>query len=348
VKTESVRTEKELSSTARTQSSSHVCRICEAEAGNRIHIVREMMLGLRDEFEYVECQACGCLQLINSPEDFSRYYPSAYTAFGAPSLEASSVYQRLRYQIRKQRNKAFFKRPNWFERHLIESYDNLPLQAFSRMRVPLDARILDVGCGSGVLLADLKELGYTNLLGLDRFVPQDVADKHPVKIVKGELRDLKGTSWDVITFNHSFEHMAEQGDVLRATADLLAPAGRCLVRVPVLNWAWEHYGVNWVQIDAPRHLFLHTTKSFRLLAASAGLDLVDIDYDSNEFQIWVSELYSRNVPMSSAKGGRPEELFSRSELQRFRAKSRELNAKELGDSACFTLRRSNPALDNCR
>lgn len=337
MKTESVKTEKELISAIRLQGSSQVCRICGAEAGNRIHIVKEMMLGLRDEFEYIECQACGCLQLVNSPEDLGRYYPSAYTAFGGRNREELSAYQRLRYQIRKQRNRAYFRQANWFERYLIESYDNLPLQAFSRMSVPHDARILDVGCGSGVLLADLKELGYVNLLGLDRFVPQALADKHSVKIVKGELQDLKGTNWDVITFNHSFEHMADQGEILQATAGLLAPAGRCIIRIPVLGWAWEHYGVNWAQIDAPRHLFLHTTKSFRLLAASAGLDVVDIGYDSNEFQFWVSELYSRNVSLSSIDGSKPQKIFSRSELQKFRAKSRELNAKGLGDSAIFTL-----------
>jgi len=211
MKTECVKKEKELSSTTRTQSHSQVCKICGADAGNRTHLVKEMMLGLRDEFEYLECQACGCLQLMNPPEDLGRYYPSAYTAFG--HNHQKQISQRVIHQFRKLRNKAYFRRPNWFQRYLIESYDNLPLQAFSRLGAPRDARILDVGCGSGVLLAALKELGYEHLLGLDRFVPQALADEHSVKIVKGELQDLKDTSWDIIMFNHSFEHMAEQRNI---------------------------------------------------------------------------------------------------------------------------------------
>ena len=123
---------------------------------------------------------------------------------------------------------------------------------------------------------------------------------------------------------------------------MLAPNGRCLLRIPVLGWAWEHYGVNWVQLDAPRHLFLHTTKSFRLLAASAGLDVVDIGYDSNEFQFWASELYLRNVSLSSidVDRDRPRQIFSLAELQKFRASARELNAQGRGDAAIFTLRRT--------
>jgi SAM-dependent methyltransferase len=337
MKTEDVKTEKKSTSTTRTESHSRFCKICRADAGNRIHIVKEMMLGLRDEFEYLECQACGCLQLINPPEDLGRYYPSAYTAFGRQNRE--QIFHRMKEHVRKLRNKAYFRQPNWFERYLIESYDNLPLQAFSRLGVSHDARILDVGCGTGVLLADLKELGYERLLGLDRFVPEALADRHGVKIVKGELQDLKGTSWDVITFNHSFEHMAEQRDILQTTAGMLAPNGRCLFRIPVLGWAWEHYGVNWAQIDAPRHFFLHTAKSFRSLADSAGLDVVDVRYDSNEFQFWVSELYSRNVSLASIDRDRPQKIFSRAELQKFRARARELNAQGRGDAAIFTLQR---------
>jgi 2-polyprenyl-3-methyl-5-hydroxy-6-metoxy-1,4-benzoquinol methylase len=340
VKMESVKTDAKSSPTIRIQDSSQICRVCGTEAGNRIHSVREMMLGLREQFHYLECQACGCLQLVDVPVDLARYYPSAYTAFGARNRDELSPYQQLRYRIRRQRNKAYFRQPSWIESYLIESYDNLPLQAFSRLGVSHDARILDIGCGSGVLLADLKELGYKNLLGLDRFVPQAVADKHSVRIVKGELRDLNGTSWDVITLNHSLEHMAEQSDVLRAVASLLDSAGRCLVRIPVLGWAWEHYGVNWAQIDAPRHFFLHTTKSFSLLAASAGLDVVDISYDSTELQFWVSELYSRDIPLSAVDGHRPQTYFSRSELQNFRTTARELNTKGRGDQAIFTLRKS--------
>jgi|GEM_PF-5382685 hypothetical protein len=38
------------------------------------------MLGLGDPFDYLECSACGCVQLLNIPADMRRYYPGD-TAF---------------------------------------------------------------------------------------------------------------------------------------------------------------------------------------------------------------------------------------------------------------------------
>jgi SAM-dependent methyltransferase len=47
-----------------------------------------------------------------------------------------------------------------------------------------------------------------------------------------------------------------------AAASLLACKGIIVVRIPaVSSYAWERYGVAWMQLDAPRHFFLHSPKS---------------------------------------------------------------------------------------
>ncbi len=253
-----------------------------------------MMLGFRDVFHYLECGACRCLQLLNPPRDMARYYPSDYTAFFANQRPGAVVPQRIRHCLRKRRNQGFLRRQNWFDRLLAHRYEYLQLKAFVRIGASQKARILDVGCGSGTFLADLKELGYENLLGVDRFIPRSSDCGNGVRVVKGVLEDLVDTEWDVIMFHHSFEHMPNPATVLQRVVNLLVPGGRCLIRMPVVGWAWQHYGVNWVQLDAPRHLFLHSEKGFRLLAHAVGLDVHGVSYDSNEFQFWASELYSRD------------------------------------------------------
>jgi hypothetical protein len=58
------------------------CRICENSENNRLHRAREMMFGLRDEFDYLECARCGTLQIADVP-DLSRYYPQDYYSLSA-------------------------------------------------------------------------------------------------------------------------------------------------------------------------------------------------------------------------------------------------------------------------
>ena len=58
----------------------HSCRICH-ESSSKTYIAKEMMYGTRDEFEYFECENCGCLQISEIPTNLGDYYPSNYYSF---------------------------------------------------------------------------------------------------------------------------------------------------------------------------------------------------------------------------------------------------------------------------
>jgi SAM-dependent methyltransferase len=205
------------------------------------------------------------------------------------------------------------------------------------MRASRQARVLDVGCGSGRLVLDLKKLGYENLLGVDLFIPKAIDYGNGVRVMKGGLEDLAGTTWDVIMFHHSFEHMPDPARVLRLTADLLSPNGHCLIRIPVVASAWEQYRADWVQLDAPRHLFLQTEKSFQLLAHGAGLRMYKVIYDSNEFQFWASELYGRDIPLRQVSAREVKSLLGAAQMGEYRRRALEMNDRGVGDQAAFYL-----------
>ena len=117
-----------------------------------------------------------------------------------------------------------------------------------------------------------------------------------------------------------------------------------VVRIPVVSsYAWEKYGVAWVQLDAPRHFFLHSRKSMAQLAGAAGLRVERVVDDSSEFQFLGSELYVRDIPLTSESGARTlgasGSMFSPEEVQQFRRRAEELNAKGRGDQAAFYLRK---------
>jgi SAM-dependent methyltransferase len=208
-------------------------------------------------------------------------------------------------------------------------------------RLPLGrkSRVLDVGCGRGQLLSVLYRAGFAHLLGVDPYLPADV-EVAPGLWVRRKAIEAVEEQFDVIMLHHVFEHIADGAAMLRTCRQHLTEGGKILLRIPVAEcYAWERYRENWVALDAPRHYFLHTRGSLKLLACSAGLEVVDCWCDSNEFQFWASELYVRGVPLMDAEGrtALPEEHFTVEQLRRFRKDAREANAANRGDQAAFVL-----------
>lgn len=110
----------------------------------------------------------------------------------------------------------------------------------------------------------------------------------------------------------------------------------------VTSYAWQHYGVNWVQLDAPRHLFLHSVESIKVLAKQCGFKLDNIVYDSNAFQFWGSEQYEKGIMLrdNNSWAEHPEQsIFSAAQIKEFEKRAQELNSLNQGDQAAFYLRK---------
>ena len=162
--------------------------------------------------------------------------------------------------------------------------------------VGVDSAILDVGCGAGKLLHKLRNDGFRDLHGVDPYLPAEVHEPG-LRIVRRQVSEMDG-AYDLVMLHHSLEHIPDQVQALREAARLARPTGTVLVRIPVADsWAWRHYGVDWVQLDALRHLYLHTRRSLETVAAAAGLRLARVLHDSEPLQFWGSELYRRDIPL---------------------------------------------------
>ena len=295
-----------------------------------------MMFGTREEFDYVECAACGCLQIGTPPADLRRFYPPAYYAFAADNGRAS-----LRDALAVTRVAHVLGRRSLLGRLLV-AWRGYPAEvaAIARIDVPRDAAILDVGCGDGVLLRRLAAVGFSRLHGVDPFVPATARSPDGVTVFKARLEAFDGR-YDVVMLHHSLEHMEDPLAAMSAIRRLLSSGGTAIVRTPVADsTAWRLYGADWVQLDAPRHLFVHSRQSVSNLAERAGLEVSSVVYDSTAFQFWGSELYRSGVPLYADRpGGRlPGRRMSRSQMRRYEREARELNERQLGDQACFYLR----------
>ena len=312
------------------------CRICETQGLHPRFTAREMMFGKRTSFDYFKCTACGCLQIASVPKDIGDYYGDNYYSHGRPTqrsaLAAAIVRARDRYAVSGHSLVGSL---------LAARFPNLAINAIRPLGLPRQAAILDVGCGSGHLLLTLAAIGFTDLTGMDPFVPQSITYESGVRVLKQGIEDAQGR-WDLVMFHHSFEHVADSLSVLSAARRALAPAGSCMVRVPLVDsLAWERYGVNWCQLDAPRHLYLHTQQSMKVLAQRAGLQVERVVHDSTDFQFWGSEQYERDIPLRSSTSyfeNRAASMFSRAQIDDFRRCAAELNASAKGDQAVFYLR----------
>jgi 2-polyprenyl-3-methyl-5-hydroxy-6-metoxy-1,4-benzoquinol methylase len=318
------------------------CKICDNTTGNKIHIVREMRVGSRDEFEYLECARCGCIQIVHPPRDLMKHYPPSYEPFQRERLEDDGFLSRMARTKRREYGLS----GKGLVGRLIALIKPLPdfYAQFRKCRVALDSKILDVGCGGGQLLWTLHREGFPNLVGIDPYVPeQRIVEERGIKLIKTTIEGLpQKEPFDFIMMNHSFEHMPGPLAVLHALHKLLKTGHFLLIRIPVVAYAWREYGVNWVQLEAPRHFFLHSTRSMQMLAEKAGFKITEVFYDSTEHQFLGSEQYARDIAISDKNSywvNPGNSIFTKEQVDSFKKKAQELNQKGDGDQAGFCLRR---------
>lgn len=316
------------------------CRCCGNETANRGFVAPEISYGTREPFDYIECAACGSLQIREVPTDMGRFYPADYYAFTA---KREAVERGLKRWLKRRRTAAALGATDplgWLALRLLGR--PALLRYFRLMDLRSDSRILDVGCGAGELLAILRNWGFNRLEGIDAFAAEAV-DEPGLRIRLLELPQLDPAErFDALLFNHSFEHMPDPAAVLRDAGQRLNSGGALLIRIPVAGcWAWRYYGVEWAGLDAPRHLCIPSDKGMRALAECCGFEVSAVIYDSSARQFWVSEQNRKGIPVTSPESyfiSRRSTLFDAEQLAKWELEAARLNAANDGDCAAFVLR----------
>ena len=319
------------------------CRICGHRGERVIYFPREVMFGTGEQFRYGHCEKCDCLQIETIPADLTRHYPNDYYSMSVGEEDAqlplwftlamkarvwSEVRLRLRWNL--LRRQMDWRLPKGYEA-LVDYLQHAGIRK-------LGVSILDVGCGANAYrLASLKQMGFSALLGVDPFIGEDLAFKG-VAVLKRSIEQVDG-AFDLIMFHHSLEHMVDPAAALSAAASRLRPGGVCLVRIPVMSSAlWSRYGVDWVELDAPRHLHIMGHRTMHFLAKRAGMYIYDGYGDTTAWEFAASER-NRDVRLAGCGASSVgSKAFGREDFLLYERDAAAVNEAGTSGRACFFLR----------
>ncbi len=295
-----------------------------------------MQLGLGETFQYELCSNCGCMQLLEIPADLSVYYPvDKYYSFNT-----------LRKKLKKnwvsklQASFLIYNDNKLLGRLLSIGYR--PPAFFEWMKIAnlsFSDSILDVGCGDGSMLVSMYKYGFTNLVGIDPFNATDL-EYGPLKIYKQNIFEVQG-QYNFIMLNHVFEHMDEPLKILQRLYDLLKPNSYLVLSTPVMGtYSWLHYKENWMGLDAPRHIVIHSVKSMHLLAEAAGFIIKKTEFNGTSYTLVASEQYLKGISLVDPNSyifNKKSTLFTKEQVVAFNEIAAENNSRKQGDQAAYFL-----------
>jgi 2-polyprenyl-3-methyl-5-hydroxy-6-metoxy-1,4-benzoquinol methylase len=157
-----------------------------------------------------------------------------------------------------------------------------PLKSMSGMRIMyLDGNrrgsLLDVGCGNGLFLLQMRNLGW-NVCGIepDPEAARAAREHSDIPVFIGTLEDsnLASESLDAVTMRHVIEHTSDPVGTLRECYRVLKPGGIVVIDTPnsqslghqLLRSAWRG-------LEIPRHYFVFSMKALSTCADYAGFDV---------------------------------------------------------------------------
>jgi SAM-dependent methyltransferase len=323
------------------------CPACSSASGNDVLAVRENMFGIEEDFEYSVCADCGSLALISKPKDMSSYYPTDYYSvdldpervLGAPGVRqfAQLVIGSVLWGRGVLSGAATSLIPRRQLRTLVSVLRSIRRAGLINGR---KTRILDVGCGSGMLVFALGLSGMKEVTGVDPFMSAERNLSTGGRLRRQDLSEAEGR-YDLIMFHHSFEHVPDPETSLREALKRLTAGGRVLIRMPTpSSQAFETYGAAWVQLDAPRHLVVFSRRGVDSLCERVGASVVSVDDDSTGFQFWGSEQNLRGIPLMGERSvmvAPRDAPFTRTQLQGWEKQAVALNRAGRGDQAAWVI-----------
>jgi SAM-dependent methyltransferase len=236
---------------------------CRHPSERELFPARDYITG--EAFLVCACAACGLARTSPQPaaDELDRFYPAGYYGRDARYGSATAALISFIHSRRAARLHAIVGR---------------------------SGRVLDVGCGQGLLLDGLRRKGW-QAVGVERTATAATfaRERLALDVRIGDWRqcDLPPASFDAVVLWHVLEHLGTPAELLRWASTRLKPGGALLVGVP--NFAspearWSQSA--WFHLDVPRHLTHFTTASLVPLLEDAGFEIAMRSGFSPEYDLF--------------------------------------------------------------
>jgi 2-polyprenyl-3-methyl-5-hydroxy-6-metoxy-1,4-benzoquinol methylase len=234
------------------------------------------------EWSYWRCSKCAGLYLNPRPKE--AFIHKAYDIYYTHVSGSETMLRSLKDAIR---NECY---SHWLDIDLQPRLNLPQLLAkgldFLREKVQIPfglshlatlrkGKLLDVGCGSGNLLNQAKQMGW-DVMGLEidhKAVAR--ARSQGLKIIEGDYRNLVDLEkqFDCIVCSHVIEHVYDAKSLIQLLLNGLKEGGVLLLSCPnSTSRLADHFGRCWRGLEAPRHIAIPSESQLKKMLNFQGQD----------------------------------------------------------------------------
>ncbi len=138
-----------------------------------------------------------------------------------------------------------------------------------------NSQILDIGCGSGLMLNALEKIGITNGMDMSNEAIAFSREIFSGPVKQGSLPKnvpYPENSFELITALDVIEHIDDDTASLVTIKNLLSPSGKAIITVPAYMFLWSKFD------EMNEHKRRYTLRELEQKLKNAGLQVENISY----------------------------------------------------------------------
>jgi len=236
------------------------CNLCGSSSFKKFFDSIDRLHGKEGKFVYVKCNECGLVfqNPVLDSKELINFYPEDYSPHQAKEAKSEKKKQKIKTKV--------------------------PKDVLEKLNSKSD--LLDVGCGNGKFLNDIRSFTNCRVYGVD-------FSENAAKIAKNfyglevfcgtiEQAPFAKKSFDIITAWSFLEHVPNPSEVVKKFHALLKDKGDCVINCPNFNSLNAMvFGDKWYHLDSPRHLFVFSPETIRILFKKNGFKVKKIIFEKS-------------------------------------------------------------------